>query len=208
MFCCGVIKMFCFDFWLSWGFFSPRAGCDPGELPGCAEGRRLKDQWRLWKGAEEVSGRLSVPPGNNNTNNIILLTLTLTLTHHSQHSRLWLGSGPNDHVFVYFTDHGAPGILAFPNNDVSTTSASLSTPENKLEWLPIWSGKWYCWTRWFTCFETRERLFQSSWRKARLFPFQLVDTSQRSACERHRNFNWRESESLLTLQINKLVSEF
>lgn len=69
-------------------FFPPRAGCDPGELPGCAEGRRLKDQWRLWKGAEEVSGRLSVPPGNNNNNNIILLTLTLTLTHHSQHSRL------------------------------------------------------------------------------------------------------------------------
>uniref|UniRef100_A0A4W6FDU0 legumain n=1 Tax=Lates calcarifer TaxID=8187 RepID=A0A4W6FDU0_LATCA len=31
-----------------------------------------------------------------------------------------LKSGPNDHVFVYFTDHGAPGILAFPNDDVST----------------------------------------------------------------------------------------
>lgn len=31
-----------------------------------------------------------------------------------------LGSGPNDHVFVYFTDHGAPGLLAFPNDDVST----------------------------------------------------------------------------------------
>lgn len=30
-----------------------------------------------------------------------------------------LGSGPRDHVFVYFTDHGAPGILAFPNDDVS-----------------------------------------------------------------------------------------
>lgn len=29
-------------------------------------------------------------------------------------------SGPNDHVFVYFTDHGAPGILAFPNDDVSS----------------------------------------------------------------------------------------
>lgn len=33
---------------------------------------------------------------------------------------LCLGSGPHDHVFVYFTDHGAPGILAFPNDDVST----------------------------------------------------------------------------------------
>ncbi|XP_070697983.1 legumain [Pempheris klunzingeri] len=27
-------------------------------------------------------------------------------------------SGPNDHVFVYFTDHGAPGILAFPNDEL------------------------------------------------------------------------------------------
>ncbi|KAM6202892.1 legumain [Rhynchocyon petersi] len=29
-----------------------------------------------------------------------------------------LKSGPQDHVFVYFTDHGAPGILAFPNDDL------------------------------------------------------------------------------------------
>ncbi|XP_061825005.1 legumain [Nerophis lumbriciformis] len=29
-----------------------------------------------------------------------------------------LASGPNDHVFVYFTDHGAPGILAFPNGEL------------------------------------------------------------------------------------------
>ncbi|XP_028855855.1 legumain [Denticeps clupeoides] len=29
-----------------------------------------------------------------------------------------LKSGPDDHVFVYFTDHGAPGILAFPNDDL------------------------------------------------------------------------------------------
>ncbi|XP_042356042.1 legumain [Plectropomus leopardus] len=29
-----------------------------------------------------------------------------------------LKSGPEDHVFVYFTDHGAPGILAFPNDDL------------------------------------------------------------------------------------------
>ncbi|XP_063803634.1 legumain [Pseudophryne corroboree] len=28
-------------------------------------------------------------------------------------------SGPNDNVFVYFTDHGAPGILAFPSDDLS-----------------------------------------------------------------------------------------
>uniref|UniRef100_A0A4W5RCP6 Legumain n=2 Tax=Hucho hucho TaxID=62062 RepID=A0A4W5RCP6_9TELE len=29
-----------------------------------------------------------------------------------------LKSGPNDHVFVYFTDHGAPGLLAFPNDEL------------------------------------------------------------------------------------------
>ncbi|NXR87682.1 LGMN protein, partial [Hypocryptadius cinnamomeus] len=27
-------------------------------------------------------------------------------------------SGPKDHVFVYFTDHGAPGLLAFPDDDL------------------------------------------------------------------------------------------
>ncbi|XP_036986120.2 legumain [Artibeus jamaicensis] len=29
-----------------------------------------------------------------------------------------LNSGPRDHVFVYFTDHGATGLLAFPNDDL------------------------------------------------------------------------------------------
>ncbi|XP_053701015.1 legumain [Synchiropus splendidus] len=29
-----------------------------------------------------------------------------------------LQSGPDDHVFVYFTDHGAPGILAFPSDEL------------------------------------------------------------------------------------------
>lgn len=28
-------------------------------------------------------------------------------------------SGPNDHVFVFFADHGAPGILAFPDDDLA-----------------------------------------------------------------------------------------
>ena len=28
-------------------------------------------------------------------------------------------SGPNDHIFVFFTDHGAPGIIAFPYSTVS-----------------------------------------------------------------------------------------
>uniref|UniRef100_A0A670HKH6 Legumain n=1 Tax=Podarcis muralis TaxID=64176 RepID=A0A670HKH6_PODMU len=29
-----------------------------------------------------------------------------------------LRSGPRDHIFVYFTDHGAPGLLAFPSDDL------------------------------------------------------------------------------------------
>ncbi|XP_054256111.1 legumain [Indicator indicator] len=29
-----------------------------------------------------------------------------------------LKSGPKDNVFVYFTDHGAPGLLAFPDDDL------------------------------------------------------------------------------------------
>ncbi|KAH0620413.1 hypothetical protein JD844_020837 [Phrynosoma platyrhinos] len=29
-----------------------------------------------------------------------------------------LKSGPNDHIFVYFTDHGGPGIIAFPEDDL------------------------------------------------------------------------------------------
>lgn len=27
-----------------------------------------------------------------------------------------IASGPQDHIFVYFTDHGAPGLIAFPND--------------------------------------------------------------------------------------------
>ena len=32
-------------------------------------------------------------------------------------------SGPNDHIFVFFTDHGAPGIIAFPSDEVSLTDS-------------------------------------------------------------------------------------
>ncbi|XP_007942730.1 legumain [Orycteropus afer afer] len=35
-----------------------------------------------------------------------------------------LKSGPRDHVFVYFTDHGAPGLLAFPNDDLYVKNLS------------------------------------------------------------------------------------
>jgi len=30
-----------------------------------------------------------------------------------------LKSGPKDHVFVYFADHGAPGLIAFPSSDLT-----------------------------------------------------------------------------------------
>ncbi|CAB1330507.1 unnamed protein product [Coregonus sp. 'balchen'] len=43
----------------------------------------------------------------------------------STYLSLPVGSGPNDHVFVYFTDHGAPGLLAFPNDDVNTFTLPL-----------------------------------------------------------------------------------
>ncbi|CAL1269210.1 unnamed protein product [Larinioides sclopetarius] len=30
-----------------------------------------------------------------------------------------LESGPNDHVFIYFADHGAPGLIAFPDSELT-----------------------------------------------------------------------------------------
>ncbi|CAN8011543.1 unnamed protein product [Ixodes pacificus] len=33
-----------------------------------------------------------------------------------------IASGPNDHVFVYFADHGGPGLIAFPNDNLHATS--------------------------------------------------------------------------------------
>jgi legumain len=27
-------------------------------------------------------------------------------------------SGPNDHIFLYFSDHGAPGLIAFPTEEL------------------------------------------------------------------------------------------
>ena len=41
-------------------------------------------------------------------NNLISLGLSLQ----------FLGSGPEDHVFVNFADHGAPGLVAFPNGEL------------------------------------------------------------------------------------------
>ncbi|KAG9481810.1 hypothetical protein GDO78_010828 [Eleutherodactylus coqui] len=35
-------------------------------------------------------------------------------------------SGPNDNVFVYFTDHGAPGLLAFPSDDLHVEDLNVT----------------------------------------------------------------------------------
>ncbi|CAJ0568669.1 unnamed protein product, partial [Mesorhabditis spiculigera] len=44
-----------------------------------------------------------------------------------------LKSGPNDHVFVYFTDHGATGLIAFPDGimSVQTLQKTLQTMNSK-----------------------------------------------------------------------------
>ena len=34
-------------------------------------------------------------------------------------------SGPNDRVFINFVDHGAPGLVAFPNDIVSSIISYL-----------------------------------------------------------------------------------
>lgn len=37
-----------------------------------------------------------------------------------------INSGPNDHVFVNFVDHGAPGIVAFPNDELAATDLNAA----------------------------------------------------------------------------------
>lgn len=43
-----------------------------------------------------------------------------------------LGSGPNDHIFVYFTDHGAPGLLAFPDDEVTFLTLTFTRVTSRL----------------------------------------------------------------------------
>ncbi|GFT62301.1 legumain [Nephila pilipes] len=46
-----------------------------------------------------------------------------------------LESGPSDHVFVYFADHGAPGIIAFPEDELSSSDLNKTINymyENKM----------------------------------------------------------------------------
>lgn len=37
-----------------------------------------------------------------------------------------INSRPNDHIFVNFVDHGAPGIVAFPNDELSATDLNAA----------------------------------------------------------------------------------
>ena len=38
-------------------------------------------------------------------------------------------SGPNDHVFVNFVDHGAPGIVAFPDSELTARQLNSAIEE-------------------------------------------------------------------------------
>ena len=85
------------------------------------------------------------------------------------------GSGPNDHVFVYFTDHGAPGILAFPDDDVSTfwTSCPILCLSMTRPWLddPVLSHGPHYWPRLFFSLLNLEfchKKWDFSWAKANL----------------------------------------
>ena len=42
-----------------------------------------------------------------------------------------LSTGPNDHVFVYYADHGAPGILGMPWGPFLYADQLISTLEKK-----------------------------------------------------------------------------
>jgi len=39
-----------------------------------------------------------------------------------------VNSGPKDHVFVYFADHGAPGLVAFPEGELYATDLNKAIP--------------------------------------------------------------------------------
>lgn len=45
-------------------------------------------------------------------------------------SKKVLASGPNDHVYVFFDDHGNTDIIAFPNGDLMTSKQLLTTLES------------------------------------------------------------------------------
>lgn len=59
----------------------------------------------VYKGVPKDYTGKQVNPGN------FLAVLT---GNHSYTHRKVLQSGPNDNVFIYFSDHGAPGLIAFP----------------------------------------------------------------------------------------------
>ncbi|XP_077477278.1 legumain [Stigmatopora argus] len=54
----------------------------------------------------------------NNTPENFLAVLSGNASQVKGGSGKVLKSGPNDHIFVFFTDHGAPGLLAFPAGEL------------------------------------------------------------------------------------------
>ncbi|KAI7805789.1 legumain [Triplophysa rosa] len=69
-------------------------------------------------GTDVYKGVLKDYIGDDVTPQNFLAVLTGNVSAVKGGSGKVLKSGPNDHVFVYFTDHGAPGLLAFPNDDL------------------------------------------------------------------------------------------
>lgn len=55
-----------------------------------------------------------------NVNNFYMFMLLLLQIkyHWLANNSLIVFSGPNDHVFVYFADHGGPGLICFPSDDL------------------------------------------------------------------------------------------
>lgn len=53
--------------------------------------------------------------GNDVTPENFIAVLTANKTAISGGNGRVLESGPNDEVFIYFSDHGSPGLIAFPH---------------------------------------------------------------------------------------------
>ncbi|KAM4723485.1 legumain-like [Anableps anableps] len=71
-----------------------------------------------WNGPDVYGGVPKDYTGNDVTAKNFLAILKGDASAVTGGSGKVVKSGPNDYVFVYFTDHGAPGFLAFPNDNL------------------------------------------------------------------------------------------
>ncbi|KAG1677708.1 Legumain [Nymphon striatum] len=63
---------------------------------------------------------------------------------HKKGTKKVLKSGPNDHVFVYFADHGGPNIIAFPVElftKIVTVYATTASNAEESSYATYWSDK-------------------------------------------------------------------